>query len=580
MTLRILTQEIRYAHDVVSARQRARQLAARMGLDGIEQTRLATAVSEIARNAFRYAGGGTILFEVCGSDPQWLFVTVRDRGTGIADLELVLSGRYVSTTGMGVGIVGAQRLVDDFQLTSDGNGTVVRLGKKLPREMSKVDIGAIAAEIINREPEGPIDELQQQNGELMSALAELQNRQAEIERLNYELAETNRGVLALNVELEDKADSLRKASDSKSRFLSHISHELRTPLNSVRGLARILGSKLDGPLTPEQEKQVEFIRASADTLLELVNDLLDLAKIEAGRVEVQKTRFSVATLFSTLRGMFRPMATNPEVALEFDDVDELPSIVTDELKLSQVLRNFISNALKFTERGVVRVSAKMEGDTIRIAVCDTGIGIDRESLPLVFEEFVQIKNPLQKRQKGSGIGLPISMRLAKLLGGDVEVESVPGQGSTFTVTIPDVQAGYDSEQGQAAPRILVVDDAEVDRYTLRALLPTACDVVETSDSENAVKLAAEIQPTVIFLDLGMPVADGADVLRQLKSDPRTGKIRVIIYTSRLLTESERSQLLSLGAAAVIQKGFTDLESARLEIARKAGLTLAPEKVSS
>jgi CheY-like chemotaxis protein len=207
--------------------------------------------------------------------------------------------------------------------------------------------------------------------------------------------------------------------------------------------------------------------------------------------------------------------------------------VTDESKLSQILRNFISNAVKYTESGTVNVTASVLDRALRISVRDTGIGIAPESLPMVFEEFVQIRNPLQKRTKGSGIGLPISMRLAQLLGGSIEVESTPGQGSTFTVILPEVAVEEGAIWSSAEPgaaRVLIIDDVEVDRYTLRALLPAGCEVMETSDAMGAVETASRARPSVIFLDLGMPVLDGFETCQRIRSMPGGDHIAIMATT--------------------------------------------------
>ena len=266
---------------------------------------------------------------------------------------------------------------------------------------------------------------------------ELSQRVEQIESLSRELAETNSGVVALYAELDDKAAQLREVSDLKSRFLSYMSHEFRTPLGSIRSIARILLDRLDGPLTSEQVKQVGFIQSAAGELTEMVNDLLDLAKIEAGRISISPAWFEMVDLFAALRGMFKPLLVNPEVALVFEEPVGLPRAFTDDKKLSQILRNFISNALKFTQKGEVRVAARTCGaDRIRFSVADTGVGIPYEQLESIFEDFVQIDTPLQRRFRGAGLGLALCKRLAEVLGGRVEVESEVGRGSLFSVTIP------------------------------------------------------------------------------------------------------------------------------------------------
>ncbi|MEP6687697.1 MAG: ATP-binding protein [Gemmatimonadales bacterium] len=440
----ILTTEIRSEQDVVLARQRARQIAGLLGIDAQDQTRIATAVSEIARNAYQYAGSGTVVFELVSAPPR-LQISIRDRGPGIARLAEVLDGHYRSPTGLGLGILGARRLSDRFTVrTASGEGTVVVLEKLIDGPAvaaTAADVSQLSRKLALLTPHDPLAEIRAQNQEMLRALDELRERQIEIERLNQELAETNRGVLALYAELDEKAVDLARASELKSRFLSNISHELRTPLNAILNITRLLIERMDGPLNGEQERQVRFVRAAASTLSEMVNDLLDLARIEAGRTVVRTTTFSAVDLIAALRGMFRALAPSERVTLMLDDPVDIPPLTTDEGKLSQILRNFIGNALKFTERGEVRVSAAVaDGHRIVFAVADTGIGIAPEDQERIFDEFSQLESALQRKATGAGLGLPLSRKLAELLGGHVAVTSMPGLGSTFSVTIPAVYA--------------------------------------------------------------------------------------------------------------------------------------------
>lgn len=260
---------------------------------------------------------------------------------------------------------------------------------------------------------------------------------AEIESLRSELAETNTGVLALYSELDEQAEQLRQASELKSRFLSYMSHEFRTPLGALRSISRILLDRMDGPLTDEQEKQMRFIQSSTEELTEMVNDLLDLAKVEAGRITVSPAWFQLVDLFSALRGMFKPILTSESVNLIFDDAIGVPAIYNDNSKVAQILRNLISNALKFTTEGEVRVSARCEGDSMVVFnVKDTGIGIAKELQGALFQDFVQIDSSIQRRLRGTGLGLSLSKKLATILGGDLAVESELGEGSTFSLKLP------------------------------------------------------------------------------------------------------------------------------------------------
>jgi signal transduction histidine kinase len=316
----------------------------------------------------------------------------------------------------------------------------------LTRALGTEPFGYILKPFIDRELQTQIEiALYKHRSEL--ALREnaerLRQRQEELERLNEELKDVNRGMVGLYAELDEKARELRQADEIKTRFLSNLSHEFRTPLNSIFALSSLLLDRTDGELTSEQEKQIGFIRKAADSLLELVNDLLDLSKIRAGKIEVHPVEFSAATLFSALRGMLRSLHANPAVALVFEEPDGVPWLYTDEGKVSQILRNFISNALKFTARGEVRVQANYHAGsrTVTFSVSDTGVGIASEDQEKIFEEFTQLGNPGQSQFTGTGLGLPLCRKLAELLGGRIDLESEPGVGSKFSVTLPERYVG-------------------------------------------------------------------------------------------------------------------------------------------
>src|SRR5262245_14359579 len=553
---------IRYERDVVLARQRARQIASLVGFDSQDQTRIGTAVSEVARNAFEYARGGDVEFRLEGvTAPQLLVIEITDRGPGIPDLPAVLEGRYRSRTGMGVGIIGARRLMDRFEISSSPvGGTTVALTRLLPRKVGVLSPDAIAgltAELTRQGPSDPFDELQRQNQELLRTLEELSRRQEELAALNRELEDTNRGVVALYAELDEKADHLRRADELKSRFLSNMTHEFRTPVNSIQALARMLLDRTDGELSVEQERQVLFIRRATDALSELVNDLLDLAKIEAGKIVIRPIEFDVGHLFGTLRGMLKPLLVNESVALVFEEPEGLPPLYTDEAKVSQILRNFLSNAIKFTERGEVRVTARYVEDenAVAFAVADTGSGIAPEDHELIFQEFTQIDSPLQRRVQGTGLGLPLCRKLADLLGGRVGVESEPGVGSTFTAVIPVL---YEPLLGPAPtweidPRrvpILVVEDrGETLLLYDRMLGGAGFQVLGARSSREARDALASFRPRAIILDIMLRGEDTWTLLTELKRRPDLQGIPVAVVTT---VEDER-KALALGADAYCQK---------------------------
>ncbi|MCC8362721.1 histidine kinase [Lysobacter sp. A6] len=269
------------------------------------------------------------------------------------------------------------------------------------------------------------------------ANSELMRLRSEAADLRAELEETNQGVLALYAELDVQAEQLREASALKSRFLSYMSHEFRTPLGSILSMTRLLDDEIDGPLSSDQHQQVQFISIAARDLAEMVDDLLDLAKIEAGRVSISPDWFEMVDLFSALRGMFRPIVEEAGVDLVFEAPVGMPSMYTDDKKVAQILRNFISNALKFTPQGTVRVSAVCEDDAwARFTVADTGIGIPADVQKTLFQDFAQVDSPLQRRLRGTGLGLSLCRRFAELLGGQVGVTSEVGKGSTFWVLLP------------------------------------------------------------------------------------------------------------------------------------------------
>jgi signal transduction histidine kinase/CheY-like chemotaxis protein len=562
VTPAILSLAIRYERDVVLARQRARQIAELLGFDAQDQTRIATAVSEIARNAFTYAGGGRVEFVLEGTTaPQVFVVRISDEGPGIANLAEILAGHYRSATGMGLGILGARRLMDRFDIVAaPAGGTTVALKKLLPRRVKALaadELSRLADQLLRQAPRDPLEEVQQQNQELLRALDELGKRQEELGALNRELEDTNRGVVALYAELDEKADHLRRADELKSRFLSNMSHEFRTPVNSIQALARMLLERTDGELSGEQERQVTFIRKAADALSELVNDLLDLAKVEAGKTVVRAVKFDVANLFGALRGMLRPLLVNESVALVFDEPEDVPILFSDEPKVSQILRNFISNALKFTERGEVRVSASpvQGGDAIAFSVTDTGIGIAPEDQERIFQEFTQLDSPIQRRVKGTGLGLPLCRRLAELLGGSVAVESTPGLGSTFTAVIPVMYSSAvpsaDAWEIDPARRpVLVVEDsAETVLIYEKFLAGAGFQILAARNVHEARDALAVTRPCAVILDIVLQGEDGWELLAELKRRPDTQTIPLVVVT----TVDDERKGLALGADAYCVK---------------------------
>ncbi|HEY7172694.1 MAG TPA: response regulator [Vicinamibacterales bacterium] len=370
---------------------------------------------------------------------------------------------------------------------------------------------------------------------------ELLRRSEELSRLNRDLDDSARGVMALHGEVDEKSDSLRRITEVKSRVVANVSHEFRTPLNAIIGLSKMLLSRTDGDLTAEQEKQLNFILRSSESLVELVNDLLDLSKIEAGKVALRPVRFQVGDLFAALRGMFRPLQTAPAVALSFDVSGQVPEVETDESKVSQILKNLITNALKFTGQGSVQVSAANgPNDCVTFSVTDTGIGIPIADQARIFEEFAQIDNPLQKRVKGTGLGLSLSQRLAEILGGSLTVASAPGVGSTFTLIVPRVHpeaqemAGLRQRSAEAQPGkppILVVED---DRQTLflyeKYLRSSGFQIVPARTVEEARDALKRVKPAAIVLDIMLEGETSWALLSEMKTQAETRDIPILVVT--------------------------------------------------
>jgi signal transduction histidine kinase len=594
----LLTVSLEGESSIVAARQRARQLAQALGYDHQDQIRIATATSEIARNAVQYGRDGRIQFCVdFNAKPPSFVVVVSDEGPGIEDAEAVLESTYQSRTGMGVGISGTRKLMDRFSIESvPGAGTAVTFSKFLPaakRMWEPRQLAHVSEQLTREAPLDGNEELRRQNQELLLALnllrareSELEKRRADTERLNQELAETNQGVVALYAELDERATALRRADEVKTRFLSYMSHEFRTPLNSILALSDLLLRRVDGELTTEQEKQISFVRAAANELFDMVNDLLDIAKVEAGKVDMRIGPVELTKLFGALRGMMRPVAQSGKTQLIFEDPNDGPTVMTDEGKVAQILRNLISNALKFTEAGEVRVGLTSHESELAFWVKDTGIGIAAEDLERIFHEFAQIENPVQRKVRGTGLGLPLSRRLAGLLGGTLTAVSSVGEGSTFTLTLPLTLADA-NEKTESAPRhkpdvqpekllpladfdsspgsVLLIDDDHVARYIARQWFRTSeYTITEASGGVEGLERARFDHPSLIVLDIGMPDRSGFDVLDELKSDPATKDIPVVIHTSRVLNQSDLARL-SGRHVAVLPKQVGEIEPAMTKI---------------
>jgi signal transduction histidine kinase/ActR/RegA family two-component response regulator len=551
--------DLRGEDDVVRAHQTTRTIAAQLGFTTFEQTRVATAMSEIARNALTYAAGGSVTLGV-DDGGRALVIVVLDHGPGIAELERVLAGERPSVHGLGVGIPGARRLMDELTIESSPSGTRVEMSKRLPRRGGAIDGGRIAA--MRLQLAGQLaDEPSQEIRKLQRDLAERDHR---IVELTEELSDTNRGVMALHTELDDRAEYQRRAVELRTRLLSELGHEVRTPLHSISTISQFLLERLDGELTAEQEKQVRIIHEVSDSLTAYVNDLLDLARTDAGRTPVHVTHVNLDGVLKALRRILQPLVP-PAVTLRFDVEPGLPSMETDEQKVAQVLRNLLANAIKFTSAGTIEVRARRAGpDGIAVEVADSGVGIAPEHHDLVFEEFAQVDGSVAPRMRGSGLGLPLARRLAELLGGSLTLASRLGQGSTFRLELPIARPSMpaltpvsrDTDQATAVEpvpehrRILIIDDDVASRYVLRRWLEPRYQVLEADSGVDGLRLAATA-PDAIFLDVVMPDLTGFEVLERLQASEATRPIPVVVYTALVLGSNDRARLHH--AVAILRK---------------------------
>jgi len=576
--------DLRAEDDVVRAHQTTRTVAAQLGFSTFEQTRIATAMSEIARNALTYASGGSVTLGL-DDDRQALSIVVSDRGRGIPDVAAILAGERRSSNGLGLGIPGAKRLMDTFEIESTSSGTRVEMTKHVPRRAGKIDAGRVGAMRIQLAGQ-LADEPSQEIRRLQRDVAERDRR---IVELIEELTETNRGVMALHNELDDRAEYQRQAVELRTRLLSEMGHELRTPLHSLSTISQFLLDRLDGELNPEQDKQVRIIHDVAESLTTYVNDLLDLARTDAGRAIVRASRFQIDGVLKALRRIVQPLVP-AGVVLRFEASPALPPITTDEQKLSQILRNLVANALKFTERGFVAVRARRAAaDRVVFEIEDSGIGIAPEHHELIFREFAQVDGHVQARMRGSGLGLPLSRRLAELLGGELTVTSALGTGSTFRLVLPIEQPGdalasppsepepvVTAQPTFGQPRILVIDDDLASRYVLRRWLGDRYLVEEAASGQEGLRLAAT-RPDAIFLDVVMPDLTGFEVIEKLKAEAATRDIPVVVYTALVLGTDDRARLRA--AAAILRKSTSSRVADRAAIEDalvKAGVAIPVE----
>jgi CheY-like chemotaxis protein/CHASE3 domain sensor protein len=444
------------------------------------------------------------------------------------------------------------------------------------------------------------EELEEQSRALKESQANLETQQAELEQTNLQVSEfagrleAQRDALQkAQSELEQRASELQRASQYKSEFLANMSHELRTPLNSSLILAKLLADNAKGNLDEEQVKFARSIYSSGNDLLSLINDILDIAKVEAGKLEVRPEATHLAAVAEGIRSTFEPMAQRKGLALDVLVGPDVPAqIITDSMRLEQILRNLVGNAVKFTEHGTVALHVtRRVPASVAFEVRDTGPGIGPAQHELVFEAFRQADGTTNRRHGGTGLGLSISRDLARLLGGDITLASIPGQGSTFTLVLPvelvaPVQQPVPSLPPQravplpatAAPRptsaplpvpppfaddrdeapagrrtvLVVEDDADFADILFRLARELGYRCLVAHQAEEGWRLAQQQTPDAVLLDMQLPDNSGLSVLQRLKDDPRTRHIPVHVVS----VDDYAETALQLGAVGYAMKPTT------------------------
>jgi signal transduction histidine kinase len=551
---------IKYEPDIVTALQKTRTISQILGFADQDRARLSTAVSELARNVFQYAAGGTIDFFFADRDLQTLFICISDNGPGIKDIESILNGTYVSKSGMGVGLSGSKKLMDSFEIeTNHGLGTQITIGKVLDRRLhivKKEDLPNIAKKVGEIGADSAFEEIQNQNRDLLLALEDARLARQEL--------------TALNAKLRLAYEEAEAANRAKSRFLSNMSHEIRTPLGVIVGFADLA---LDPASTvSERDEYLGTVKRNAQNLTNLIGEILDLAKVEAGKINLEKVDFSLPNLMIDLVDSLGLQARTKGVSLVLKFEEPFPDVVEcDSTRIRQVLLNLVNNALKFTESGSVEVSARhlteessANNVAIEVIVSDSGIGIRAENQKHLFEPFMQADSSTTRRFGGTGLGLTLSKHLAEVLGGGLSLQSSEeGVGSSFrfhfrvstcakTRFRSSFVVNHKDLKSNSAPkfsneldgmRILLVEDSPDNRFLfVRYLKKAGAHVELASDGLEGVEKAKMLKFDAILMDIQMPNLDGYGATRRLKEIGITTPI--IALTAHAMKEERDRALMS------------------------------------
>jgi signal transduction histidine kinase/CheY-like chemotaxis protein/HAMP domain-containing protein len=427
----------------------------------------------------------------------------------------------------------------------------------------------------NEEMQAQAEELRSQSEEMKSQNEELKCSQEELRAQQEETLLKNKLLETQSKQLKDaiseakvKTEELQRSNQYKSEFLANVSHELRTPLNSILILSRSLAENDEHNLSTDQIESASVISESGAQLLTLINDILDLSKIEAGKLELVKESFSLQDMMAYLQRVFLPQAEKKSLVFTIETADDLPdTIYTDKQRLIQILSNLLTNAIKFTDIGSVKVLISKIGDDCQIEIVDTGIGIPVDKLEHIFGAFQQLDGSTSRKYGGSGLGLAISRTLTQLLGGEISVTSTIGQGSRFMLRLKKVFASLETKYEasvQTPPVVakmattstgnilLVEDDARLLVILGRMITALGFTVITAESAEQALELLTETKLTGLLLDLGLPKMSGMELLRHLKSNKTTAKIPVFIMSGAIDTGEAKT----LGALGFLKKPVT------------------------
>lgn len=424
----------------------------------------------------------------------------------------------------------------------------------------------------------------------------LENQNRELDEQKRELSAQASELTEQNAELEMQKRQLDEANRLKSTFLSNMSHELRTPLNSVIALSGVLNRRLAGVVPAEEHNYLEIIERNGKNLLALINDVLDLSRIEAGFEEVVVSHFAFSDVLGEIVAMVEPLAQEKDIVLRSALPEDLPMLDSDPGKCRHILQNLVGNAIKFTEHGQVTIHAEVREQMLQVAVTDTGIGIAAEHLPFIFDEFRQADDSTSRKYGGTGLGLTIARKYARLLGGSITVDSVPGQGSIFVLCLPlrigaaphelPQESRWADAERRSAPlparygqRILVVEDSEPAIIQLTDILTRQGYCLQVArNGKEALEKIHEATPDAMILDLMMPEVDGFQVLAAVRGEARTERLPVLILTAKHVTKEELSFLKGNHIHQLIQKGDINKEGLLSAVARMVAPDPAPPSV--